>query len=87
MTSKHYRWQTRWTIDVAAREARHECGLVVRFSAIPAGGSCVAHSAQALNAEPVRAALAEKHGHNATAMIERMLREALELYRHERTCR
>ena len=72
MTGKHYRWQTRWRVDRAAGEARHDSGLVVRFDA--------AGAARAVNADEVRAQLAVKHGHNAPQMIARMLYEAALIY-------
>ena len=78
MTSKHYRWQTRWAVDKAAGTARHECGLVVRVSGpgVPAAAD---------NAPKILAALAVKHGgHNAPRMLERMLREAAELIASDR---
>jgi hypothetical protein len=77
MTSKHYLWQKRWTIDAEAREARHESGLIVRFLSRPG------HLPTAIgevNRAEIQAALEPKHGHNAAAMIARMLREAAQLY-------
>lgn len=76
MKSKHFGWQKRWTIDQAADTYVHECGLLVQF-----------HGAddtqgRANNADQVQAALAVKNGHNAAAMIARMLREAAELRQH-----
>lgn len=32
MTSKHYRWQLNWSVDLAARSATHSTGLVVDFA-------------------------------------------------------
>jgi hypothetical protein len=71
MTSKHYGWQRRWAIDRAAGTGRHECGLAVRYSA----GRIVADNQAATIAE-----LSVKHGHNAAAMVARMLREAEALF-------
>lgn len=73
MISKHYRWQTRW--QIAAGLATHETGLRVRL----ADGRPAPE-----NADEVRAALTPKHGHNAAAMIERLLREAAELLEKHR---
>lgn len=73
MTSKHYGWQRRWAVDHAAGTYTHECGLAVQFDG-PADTR-----GRALNAPQVQAALAVKNGHNAAAMIQRMLREAAEL--------
>lgn len=68
MTSKHYRWQTRW--QLADGLATHETGLRVRLAA----GRPLAQ-----NADEVHSALAPKHGHNAAAMVQRLLREAAQL--------
>lgn len=75
MTSKHYRWQTRWQLDQRAGIARHDSGLIVRFTA----GSSSA--GQAENAEATLASLAIKNGpHNAPQMLTRLLREAADLH-------
>lgn len=75
MTSRHYRWQTRWTVDAAALEARHESGLVVRFTR--AGPSL---RAELVNRAETVAALTPKNGaHNAPRMVDRMEREAVQL--------
>lgn len=65
--SKHHKWQTRWAVDQAAGTATHDNGLQVTL-----------HRGQprASNATQVQQALAVKNGHNAAAMIDRMLREA-----------
>jgi hypothetical protein len=76
MTSKHYRWQTRWRIE--PNRAVHETGLVVAFDCTP--GAMPRPRGQPINAPDIQAALEPKHGHNAATMIERMLREASELY-------
>jgi hypothetical protein len=66
MSSKHYKWQTRWRL--AGDLAVHECGLQVSR----VGG--------VLNAADVAAALAPKHGgHNVPLMLRRLEREAREL--------
>ena len=31
MSSKHYKWQARWTVDVPSQTAEHETGLRVRY--------------------------------------------------------
>ena len=75
MTSKHYRWQTRWALDRQARQARHVCGLVVSFGDAP--GSLP----QPENGPETLQALAAKNGpHNAPIMLRRLLQEASELY-------
>ena len=69
MTSKHHKWQTRWRLDLAARRATHESGLVVEFA--PNG------RAQNMNGPQYEQTLAQTHGpHNAPLMLARLLREA-----------
>lgn len=75
MTSKHYRWQTRWRLDLAAGTAVHESGLQVQLMQT-LGGTI----AEAVNADAIVQALAVKHGHNAPQMVARMLREARQLH-------
>ena len=65
--SPRHLWQTRWTVDRQAGTVHHECGLTVHM-----GGA----GPRALNDQQVLQALAPKHGHNAVAMVQRMLREA-----------
>ena len=76
MKSRHHGWQRRWTTDAAAGTLTHECGLIVRFTG--------QHDARGLaaNAAEIQAALAVKNGHNAEAMVARMLREAAEIHVH-----
>lgn len=75
MTSKHYRWQTRWQLDRTAGTATHDCGLVVRFAADTGPDGQPANGLETL------AALAVKNGpHNAPNMLRRLLKEAAELY-------
>jgi hypothetical protein len=76
MTSKHYRWQLRWQLDLDAATAVHECGLQVHLTRTPG----VMLTATAVNAEEAVQALAVKHGHNAPQMLARMLREARQLH-------
>lgn len=81
MKSKHHGWQRRWAIDQAAGTYRHECGLQVRY---------IGHNdmqGAAINAREVTQALAVKNGHNAEAMVARMLREASELRQHGQAAR
>ena len=70
MTSKHHRWQTRWQIDRGSMTATHESGLVVRL---------VNGQPRAENGPEIIAALTPKNGHNASAMVARMMREAAAL--------
>lgn len=76
MKSKHHLWQRRWTIDAAAGTYLHECGLLVRFAGPgdPTG--------RANNSAQVLQTLAIKNGHNAAAMLARMMREAAQLHAH-----
>ena len=67
MTSKKYGWQKRWQVDRAAGTAHHDTGLQVAA----AGGQVRAN-----NAQQVQTVLAEKHGHNAPEMVQRLLKEA-----------
>ena len=62
--SKHHKWQTRWT--VSGGKARHETGLIVVMPD---------DQPEAANADEVRQTLAVKNGHNAAAMVARLLRE------------
>lgn len=76
MTSRHYRWQTRWRVDLAARTAAHDCGLIVRLVDTPRGPG-----AEPVNAAAIELELAKTHGgHNAPRMVVRMLREARQLH-------
>lgn len=68
--SKHHMWQTRWAVDRAARTATHESGLVV---------SMPGTEPRANNGAQVMQQLALKNGHNAAAMVARLLREAAAL--------
>ena len=77
MSVDKHRWQLRWTIDHAAGTYTHkECGLLVQFH----GADDIRGRAD--NAAEVTQALAVKNGHNAAAMVARMLREAAELRKH-----
>jgi hypothetical protein len=77
MTNKHYKWQHRWCIDAAAQTAHHDTGLLVRFS-VPPG--TIGARGLANNECQVIKSLEPKHGHNAAAMVQRLLREAREIY-------
>lgn len=81
MKSRHHGWQKRWAIDQAAGTYVHECGLLVQFHGPDDSRG------RANNATQVQAALAVKNGHNAAAMITRMLREAAELHKHGKAAR
>lgn len=79
MTSKHYKWQTRWRVDRAAGLATHDSGLQVTFSS---------GQAQAVNQAEALAALAVKNGpHNAPQMLKRLVREAADLWADEAVAR
>jgi hypothetical protein len=72
MTSKHYRWQTRWRHDAAAGLWVHATGLQVRC---PPGVA-----PQLVNGPETLAVLLPTHGpHNAPSMLQRLAREAQQL--------
>lgn len=77
MTGKHYRWQTRWVVDVDEAQARHESGLVVSFQRL------AGHLEPEFEDAPeILAKLTKQHGpHNIGPMLERWKREAGQLYR------
>jgi hypothetical protein len=77
VTGKHYKWQTRWTVDPATGVCTHDSGLKVR---VEPGGA----GAEALNWPEIERELAKKHGHNAAAMGQRLLREAREVFNDPR---
>lgn len=82
MTSRHYRWQTRWHVNLDTAQATHDSGLVVTLARAPPGARSVWEGRCA------RAALAAmlvqleiKHGpHNAPKMLARLVREAETIY-------
>lgn len=67
-TSPRHKWQTRWKID--GQTVTHETGLTV---------SLVDGLKITVDEDRVRKDLAVKHGHNAQAMVNRLLREADQL--------
>ena len=77
MTSKHYRWQTRWRVDLAAGRLMHSSGFIVE---VRPGGELAP-----VNRGEIIAALAGQHGgHNAPVMVRRLEREARDLWRPAR---
>lgn len=76
MTSRHYRWQTRWVIDTIQRTCTHQTtGLVVRMD----------HPPVLTNRAEVSAALTPVHGpHNVPRMLARLAWEALTLWYEHR---
>jgi hypothetical protein len=69
--SKHVHWQARWLLGEAPGLAVHDGGLRVRLL----DGVGVAE-----NAADIELALAPAHGgHNATAMVRRLVREGAQL--------
>jgi hypothetical protein len=79
MAGRHANWHKRWTVDAAAREARHESGLVVAFNCEPHAGDAPRGAAR--NADQVEGELARTHGpHNAPAMLRRLIAEASQAY-------
>ncbi|MCV2349297.1 hypothetical protein [Paucibacter sp. Y2R2-4] len=80
MTSKHYGWQKRWRVDLAARQAVHESGLIVEYTQDPADPA--AWDGELLPDPAVHAALIAKHGpHNIGPMMARLMREAGQIYK------
>lgn len=76
MTSKHFKWQLRWRLDLGTDTASHDTGLQVRFTPRPGGGAV----AEILDPDNVTPALQAKHGgHNMPPMLARLQREALQL--------
>lgn len=78
MTGKHYRWQTAWRLHAGAQlhTATHDSGLEVEFD--------TAGRASARNAAQVLQTLAVRNGpHNAPRMVQRLIREAEQLYRSQ----
>lgn len=72
MTSRHYKWQTRWVINATQRTCTHQpTGLVVRMDRPPV----------LINISDVAAALMPVHGHhNVPRMLTRLAWEALTLW-------
>lgn len=78
MPSKHYRWQTRWRVDMPARSAVHESGLIVRFSAPDRYGGA---DGEPVNSQEWLDQAIKKHGgHNIGPMLARLMREAGQIY-------
>ena len=71
MNSKHYGWQARWDIDQGAGLAIHDTGLRVQLQ----DGIGVAENAE----ESVQSLVAAHGLHNATAMVQRLVREGAQL--------
>lgn len=70
-TSKHARWQARWQLDPEEGVATHDSGLRVRL---------LDGRGEAENADAVVFSLAAQHGaHNASAMVQRLVREGARL--------
>lgn len=79
MTSKHYRWQTRWHVNLDASTATHDSGLVVRFDR--ADDDQRAWDGAIVDDPAVMSALLSKHGpHNIGPHLARLMREAGELF-------
>ena len=74
--SRHYKWQTKWTVDIAAGTAVHDGGLTVRY--IRDG---VLVRAVPVNGPEILESLIPKNGlHNAPLMLDRLIKEALEMH-------
>jgi hypothetical protein len=71
MSSKSTLWQANWQIDYVTDIATHDSGLQVRLD----GDVGVSE-----NSDEVALLLTPKHGlHNATAMVQRLVREGAAL--------
>jgi len=66
--SPRHKWQTRWKID--GQTVTHETGLTVKL---------IDGLKITIDEDRVREDLAVQHGHNAQAMVNRLLREADQL--------
>lgn len=78
MTGKHYAFHKRWNVDLAASTAVHESGLLVEFAPKTGVGFVKVSTEQ-----PALDFLSIKNGRgNAGAMLERLKREAGEVYLH-----
>jgi hypothetical protein len=76
MTGKHYAFHKRWTVDLAARTALHESGLLVEFTPKMGVGFVKVSTEQ-----PALDYLSVKNGRgNAGVMLERLKRESAEVY-------
>ncbi|RYE96176.1 MAG: hypothetical protein EOO78_21940 [Oxalobacteraceae bacterium] len=73
MGTKSTMWQAKWQIDQMAGLAVHDTGLRVR---LPHGE----YDGVAENADEIVQTLVPKHGaHNAPAMVQRLVREGVQL--------
>nr|WP_319566298.1 hypothetical protein [uncultured Rhodoferax sp.] len=76
MTGKHYAFHKRWTVDMEARTALHESGLLVEFTPKTGAGFVKVSTEQ-----PALDYLSAKNGRgNAGVMLERLKREASDVY-------
>lgn len=79
MTGKHFNFHRRWTVDLATNTARHESGMVVKFTPHPEGGWDGQPDPD--NASATFAILSAQHGAgNAAAMLPRLMRESAEVF-------
>lgn len=71
VSSKHALWQARWQLDPGEGLATHDNGLRVRLRD---------GRGEPENADEVALSLAAVHGaHNASAMVQRLVREGAQL--------
>lgn len=73
MVSKHWKWQLRWSVDLATRRALHDSGIA---------WDCAGAAPVMVDNPAALAALQAKHGpHNVPEMLRRMAREAAQVWR------
>lgn len=86
MTGKHFNFHRRWAVDLAARTATHDSGLVVRFTPAPGVPGAWDGGVDETNAAATLAILSAQHGPgNAAAMLPRLMREAGEVFSRARS--
>lgn len=83
-------WRKQWTVDLAARQARHESGAVVQFEPwnscelVPpnarASDPIIPRSTLLNRAETIRTLTAQHGAAAAAQMIERLQRDAGDVY-------
>lgn len=75
-------WRKQWTVDLEARQARHELtGAVVQFGTSPDPSGRVPPASTLLNRLEVARNLDQQHGQAAAVqMLARLVRDAADVY-------